>query len=69
MGWSLAFAGHDDAHFSDRERVLRAIGCGTAEGDEDALRSGRAVVDIGATAVRRGLYDLTALDKPLLALI
>lgn len=65
----LPLACDDDANVGDGQRVLRLHGRRTAEGDEDALRVGRAVVNVGAAAVGRGLDDLTALDESLLALI
>ncbi|KAK0149404.1 hypothetical protein N1851_009873 [Merluccius polli] len=67
--WRLALAGDDDADVGDCQRVLRLYRRPAAEVDEDALRVGRAVVHVGAAAVRRGLDDLTALDQELLALV
>lgn len=65
----LPLAGDDDADVGDSQRVLRLHERCAAEGDEDALRVGRAVVDVGAAAVGRGLDDLAALDEALLVLI
>lgn len=65
----LPLAGDNDADVGDSQRVLRLHERGTAEGDEDALRVGRAVVDVGAAAKGRGLDDLAALDEALLALV
>lgn len=67
--WRLAFTANDDAHVSDCQSVLRPDCRGSAEGQEDALRGGRAVVHVGAAAIGRGLNDLTVLDQPLLTLI
>jgi len=65
----LPFTGDDDADVRHREGVLRLDGRRPAHRDEDALRGGRAVVDVGAAAVRRGLDDLAALDQTLLTLV
>lgn len=65
----FALAGDDDANVRHRQGVLGLDGRRSAEGDEDALRGGRAVVDVGAAAVRRGLDDLAALDQTLLAFV
>lgn len=65
----LPLAGDDDTDVGDGQRVLRLHERCAAEGDEDALRVGRAVVDVGAAAVGRGLDDLAALDEALLALV
>lgn len=67
--WRLALAGDDDADVRHRQRVLRLDRWRSTEGDEDALRGGRAVVDVGAAAVRRGLDDLAALDQTVFTLI
>lgn len=67
--WRLALAGNNDTDVCHREGILRLDGWCAAEGDKDALRGGRAVVDIGAAAVRCGLDDLAALDQTFLALI
>lgn len=69
MWWRLALAGDDDADVCHCQGVLRLDGRCSTEGDEDALRVGGAVVDIGAAAVRCGLDDLAALDQTLLALV
>lgn len=62
-------AGDDDTDVGDGQRVLRLHERCATEGDEDAQRVGRAVVDVGAAAVGRSLDDLTALDEALLALV
>lgn len=69
MRWRLALAGDDDADVRHCQGVLRLDGRRSAKGDEDALRGGGAVVDVGAAAVRRGLDDLAALDQTLFTLI
>ncbi len=69
MRWRLAFACDDDADVCHGQGVLRLDRRRSAEGDEDALRGGGAVVDVGAAAVRCGLDDLTALDQTLLTFI
>lgn len=69
MRWRLPLAGDDDADVGDGQRVLRLHERSAAEGDKNALRVGRAVVDVGAAAVGRGLDDLAALDEALLALV
>lgn len=69
MGRRLALAGDDDADVRHGQRVLGLHRRRSAEGDEDALRGGRAVVDVGAAAVRRGLDDLAALNQTLLTLV
>lgn len=69
MWWRLALAGDNDANVRHRQGILRLDGWRSAESDEDALRGGRAVVDVGAAAIRRGLDDLAALDQTLLTLI
>lgn len=58
----LPFTRDYDADVRHGEGVLRLDGRRPAQGDEDALRGGRAVVDVGAAAVRRRLDDLAALD-------
>lgn len=65
----LPLAGDNDADVGDGQWVLRLHERRAAEGDEDALWVGRAVVDVGAAAVGRGLDDLAALDETLLALV
>lgn len=65
----LPLAGDDDADVRHRQGVLRLDGLRSAERDEDALRDGGAVVDVGAAAVRRGLDDLAALNQTLLAVV
>lgn len=65
----LAFTRDNDADVRHCEGVLRLDGRRSAQGDEDALRGGGAVVDVGAAAVRRGLDDLAAMDQTLLTLI
>lgn len=69
MLWRLTLAGDNDANVCHRQGILRLDGWRSAEGDEDALRGGRAIVDVGAAAVRCGLDDLAALDQTLLALV
>lgn len=65
----LALAGDNDADVRNCQGVLRLDGRRSAESDEDALRGGGAVVDVGAAAVRCGLDDLAALDQSLLPFI
>lgn len=65
----LALAGDDDADVRHGQRVLRLDQRRSAEGDEDALGGGGAVVDVGAAAVRRGLDDLASLDEALLPFV
>lgn len=65
----LAFAGDDDANVRHGQRILRLDGWCSAEGDEDALRGCRAVVDIRAASVWCCLDDLTPLDETLLTFI
>lgn len=67
--WRLALAGDDDTDVRHRQGILRLDRRCSTEGDEDALRGGRAVVDIGTAAVRRGLDDLAALDQTVFTLI
>ena len=69
MWWRLALAGDDDADVCHCQGVLRLDGWCSAEGDENALRGGGAVVDVGAAAIRCGLDDLAALDQTLLTLV
>lgn len=65
----LPLAGDDDADVRHRQGILRLDGLRSAERDEDALRGGRAVVDVGAAAIRCGLDDLAALNQTLLTLV
>lgn len=65
----LALAGDDHADVRHCQGILRLDRRGSAQSDEDALRVGGAVVDVGAASVRRGLDDLAALDQTVLALI
>ena len=65
----LSFARDDDADVGHCEGVLWRDGRRSAQRDEDALRCCRAVVDVGAAAVRRGLDHLAAMDQTLLTLI
>lgn len=69
MWWCLTLVGDYDADVCHCQGVLRLDGQRSAEGDEDALRGGGAVVDVGAAAVWCGLDDLAALDQTLLAFI
>lgn len=66
---SLPLAGDDHADVRHRQGILRLDRRGSTESDEDALRGGGAVVDVGTAAVRRGLDDLAALDQTVLAII
>lgn len=65
----LALVGDNDADVGHRQGILRLDGLCSAKGDEDALRGGRAVVDVGAAAIWRGLDDLAALDQTFFALV
>lgn len=65
----LALAGDNDADVGHSQGVLRLDGLRSAKGDEDALRGGGAVVDVGAATERCGLDDLAALDQTLFALV
>lgn len=68
--WRIfAFACDYHADVSDSQRVARLDRWCTTQRDKDALRCSRAVVDVGAAAVRSGLDHLAALDQPVFPFI